>query len=253
MKYLLFTICVIFSINIISCGKDKEQEATSEIEKVNEHIETRNQQTADKIKPDVDEEKEILNYKKKEQKENEPPIIKTIFVETITNNPRDGFRTKIDASDPEGDTISFIYQWKLNDEDIPGETNETLFWNDNFKRGDKLTVEIIPFDNEAQGKWKSEGSIEIPNSPPSIISEPISEVENGKFSYDIVTDDPDGDDINITINNKPEGMNFDPEKSRIIWEFNEEDFGTYDVEIVVTDEYGAATFQELNLVIGLNQ
>ena len=253
MRYLIFLICIIFSINIVSCGKDKEQESPENLDNANEQIETNDQQSADKIDLEVDEENEILNYKKKEQKENEPPTIKNIIIETITNNPRDGFRTKIDAEDPDGDTISFIYQWKLNDEDIPGETNEILFWNNSFKRGDKLTVEVIPFDNEAQGIWKSEGSIEIPNSPPSIVSEPVSEVENGLFSYDIITQDPDGDDINITIKNKPESMKFDPEKSRIIWEFSEEDFGTYDVEIVVKDEYGAVTSQELNLVIGSSQ
>ena len=68
--------------------------------------------------------------------------------------------------------MSLLYQWKKNDEDIVGAVEEVLPWQEDFKKGDYISVEIVPFDGEDEGIWRSEEGFTIPNSPPKIVSQP---------------------------------------------------------------------------------
>ncbi len=181
--------------------------------------------------------------------ENKPPKIEEIAVQMITGNPQDGFKVFLKATDPEDDFINFIYQWRYNDEDLIGETDETLSWQEDFERDGKIGVEVIPYDNEAQGIWKSEGEFAIPNSPPVIESKPPGDIKDGKFKYEVKAGDPDGDKITLSINNAPPGMSFDEESKIIEWDINSADPGDHKMEIVVTDEQGAKTTQILDLSI----
>lgn len=180
---------------------------------------------------------------------NNPPKIEEIAVQMINGNPRDGFKVHLKASDPEDDFIDFIYQWRYEGEDLIGETDETLSWKENFERGGEVGVEVIPYDNEAQGIWKSEGKFTIPNSPPVIESKPPNEISEGKFKYEVIASDPDGDKVSLSVNNAPEGMSFDEKSKTIEWNINDVDPGNYKTEIVVTDDQGAKITQILDLSV----
>ncbi len=183
---------------------------------------------------------------------NHPPKIKKIEIEVVDGNPRNGFRVHVVAEDPEGDDISYIYQWKLNGEDIIGATEKYLPWQENFKKGDIISVEVIPYDEYAEGIWKAEGLFKIPNSPP-VINVPQKgsiSTSTGKLSYKIEAYDPDGDPITLSLRNAPEGMTINPDTGEISWTFSEENTGDYKIEIVVTDSEGAATIKYMYFSIG---
>ena len=177
------------------------------------------------------------------------PKYEKIEVKTVSNNPRDGFRAEIEAVDPEGDEIDYIYQWKYNGEDLIGETDQVLDWQEEFEKGNVITIEVIPYDYEVEGIWKSEGSFTIPNSPPQISSSPPGKLEQGIFRYSVEADDPDGDSMDININNAPEGMSFDTESRTLSWDLKNAPPGSYSIEIVVSDEEGAKTTQILELSV----
>lgn len=181
---------------------------------------------------------------------NQPPKIEQIAIEIINGNPRDGFKASIKAIDPEDDFIGFIYEWKYNDEYLAGETNETLSWQEEFQRGGEITLEVIPYDNQAQGIWQSRRSFIIPNSPPEILSQPPTEITNGKFNYEVKASDPDGDQLTISIENAPEGMSLN--ENIVEWDITNIDSGDYNMEILVADEQGATTTQILNLTVNQN-
>ncbi|MGH7884507.1 MAG: Ig domain-containing protein, partial [Thermodesulfobacteriota bacterium] len=240
IKYFIVLPILFF----ISCGNQSEQaqQKTEDIPVNSEEINNSN------------EEGEITkSYKTDESsgkdQKNRPPTIEEISIETISSNPRDGFKAVTTAADPEGDLVDFIYQWKYDDEDIIGETSQTLAWQEDFKRGGVISIEVIPYDNYAQGIWKSEGTLTIPNSPPIIESIPPKELENGKLSYEIKASDPDGDNIKISLNNAPDGVSLNEESKLLEWDINDANAGEYKFEIVVSDEQGGATTQILDLTV----
>lgn len=189
------------------------------------------------------------DYPESDVTENRPPVVKSINVETLTANPRDGFRVNVISEDPDGDSVDYIYQWKLNGEDIYGATDETLKWRDDFSKGDQLTIEVIPFDEEAEGVWKSEGTFTIPNAPPVIKSTPEGAVTGNSFSYRIIAEDPDGDPFTLSLENAPEDMVLNSETGEISWTFGSEDSGDYSIDIIATDEEGSYSIQNVQFTI----
>ena len=193
------------------------------------------------------------DYGSNEDSLNKPPKIKTINIVSLSSNLRDGFKASIVSSDPDGDSVDYIYQWKINGEEIPGETEETLNWQDEFKRGDEITLEVIPYDDNAQGTWKSEGSFIIPNSPPKIISQPSGVVDDGNFSYKVEAEDLDGDTLTYSLKDAPSDMTISESTGEINWKFNKDNAGEYKVGIIVADNNGGESYQELNINVEANE
>jgi len=237
-----------FSVLVSCSGNNNDQKKSTESETNNgkeiTQTSTGNEQkNLEAGKSETYTESDISNDTN--ETENRPPRIKSIKIETITSSPRDGFRADIVSEDPDGDEVGYIYQWKHNGEEIFGATEDTLDWHDDFHKGDKLTIDVIPYDDEAEGIWKSEGSITIPNSPPVITSTPDNAVSGNKFNYDVIANDPDGDPITFTLKNAPEGMSIETDTGVINWEFTNDDAGDYSMDIVVTDSDGAYAVQNV--------
>jgi translation initiation factor IF-1 len=116
-------------------------------------------------------------------------------------------------------------------------------------KGDKISIEVIPYDKKSEGVWKAEGVFMIPNSPPRITSEPETKMEGGKFRYAVKAEDPDGDPIEFTLKDAPKGMSIDPKTGLITWDFDEKDAGEYRVEVIASDPEGAKSSQMHTLTI----
>lgn len=175
------------------------------------------------------------------------PKIKSVSIAPVSRNIRDGFRALV-QTDGSGDT-DFVYEWKHNDQRLIGETDSVLKWRDEFKKGDKLSLSVVPVSELGQGLWVAEGAIMIPNSPPQIISQPEGQFETGEFSYTVEAADPDGDSFDYTLRGAPVGMTIEPATGLITWKYGAQDAGDYEVLIIVTDSEGAETTQTLNFTI----
>lgn len=196
-----------------------------------------------------DQEDEYDEYGDTEEYENDPPVIKSIRIQTLSANPRDGFKADIVSEDPEGDEVDYIYQWKHNGEDIQGATESVLEWRDEFSKGDSISLEVIPYDDEAEGIWKSEGTFTIPNAPPVIRSSPEGAVSGNSFNYKVIAEDPDGDPFTLSLKNAPEDMGINNETGEIVWNFSSQDAGNYNIDIVATDDEGAYSVQNVTFTI----
>ncbi|MGQ0793104.1 MAG: Ig domain-containing protein [Deltaproteobacteria bacterium] len=185
--------------------------------------------------------------------DNNLPKLISISIATVVNGDiRSGFRAIPTASDADGDEISFRYQWSRNDRPVVGARDSILPWGEDFKRGDKISVEVTVSDTQNLGAGRGEGEFKIPNSPPRIVSEPKPRIEDGKFDYTIKAEDADGDAVEYSIRNAPKGMTIEPATGRIKWDFSEGDVGEYSVEVVATDTEGARGRQVLSLSIPEN-
>ncbi len=248
MSKTLFRIFLVSLLVLFSCGRSGDKGGETKT--------SRNtpSQATEKRRPDAQK-----NVKGRESNtsapltglgENHPPEITSINIVYVSNNdPRGGLKAIARAKDSNGDEVSFRYQWKRNGEKITGAVSAVLEWHEDFKKGDKISVEVIPYNGKNEGVWKAEGEITIPNSPPKITSEPEAKMEGGKFRYAIKAEDPDGDLIDFTLKDAPKGMSIDPKTGLITWDFDEKAAGEYKLEVIVSDPEGAKSSQTLILTI----
>lgn len=240
---LLISLLIIFGCDNQEKTSSKAKISESTSSQVLKHNgEVNNKEEIDKVTS--------INSSANDEEKNRPPELTSIRIAYVTDNdPRGGLKAVIQAKDPDGDEISFKYLWKINGEEIVGATDEALEWQDEFKRGDKITLEVIPFDGKEEGLWRIEGEFSIPNSPPKITSEPEPKMEGGKFGYTVLAEDPDGDPVEYTLKNAPKGMVIEPATGLITWNFDKKDAGEYKIEIIATDPEGAKANQILTLTI----
>lgn len=98
---------------------------------------------------------------------NQPPIVRSA---RIFPNPvllKGSVLAQADGDDPDGDPVTFRYQWLANGASIPGENSATLMPR-NLKRGDLLSVEVVPTDGKIEGSPYRAEAVPIANSPPEV-------------------------------------------------------------------------------------
>ncbi len=81
---------------------------------------------------------------------NHPPSVRSV---RITPNPvvlTGPLSVQVEGEDQDRDPLTFRYQWLVNGEPVPGAVGHQLS-TDALKRGDRVSVEVIPFDGKGQG------------------------------------------------------------------------------------------------------
>jgi hypothetical protein len=152
------------------------------------------------------------------------------------------------STDADGDSIFFSYQWEKNGAALMDERKDTLE-RTRFKKGDSISVTVVPDDREIMGAPKGSNPVRISNSPPGIVSSPPSSIEGTKYVYQVKVNDPDNDPIRFGLKSGPKGMKIDPESGLIHWQIRKEDKGTHSIEIEVSDNEGAKSYQQYTLAI----
>jgi hypothetical protein len=239
LKYLLITALIF----LLGCkGEDGDQTVTTE------------ESAPEVTEEPVIETDNVTEEESADAEYSQPSLpslgeIKSVKINTLSDNPRDGFIAVIEYDGEDGGSTGFIYDWKHNGDDITGANEEKLEWKEGFKKGDTITLSVTPYSDLGAGVLSAEGSFTIPNSPPVITSEPDGSFEEGRFSYIVEAHDPDGDSIDFSLRNAPRGMTIEPAAGLILWEYGEKDAGDYKVTVIVTDSEGAQSRQELTLSI----
>lgn len=243
VKYHLPFLVFLFFIMLLGCNKE-ENPVSSGAEGVQATLKG---DTDTSINP---LEKNKPELSREDLEKNHPPQVTSIKIVSISEDtPRKGFRALVEARDIDGDEVSFRYQWKRNGEIIPGAIDEVLEWQSGFKKGDTISIEVVPFDGKEEGIWVAEGSFVIPNSPPKIVSTPPTEIRGGKLTYKVEVEDPDGDPVEVKVNNAPPGLVIEPATRTIKWEIDESKAGEYVIEIVAEDKEGARAIQSITLKV----
>lgn len=167
--------------------------------------------------------------------------------------PRDIFmgvdiRAVPEGSDADGDEIHWAYQWLINNQASPAETDPVLR-GDRFRRGDLVTVQVIPSDADDAGRAYIPLAITIPNAPPRFTTTPPVAFESAVYQYEAHADDADGDDVRYSLASAPAGMTIDPATGRLTWPITNQPSGRYTVEVVAEDGVGGRTSQHVTLTL----
>ena len=179
---------------------------------------------------------------------NLPPVVEEVIIEPKVACANSDLKAVVKGSDPDGDSINYLYKWDKNGVVLLGE-DAGILSQSQFKRGDLIAVTVIPNDGEASGKPKKSDAITIANSPPVIVSSPPTELSSNIYSYQVKADDPDGDPILFNLKAAPKGMVINKETGLIQWEVSKWDQGDHLIEIEATDSEGGKSFQRYTLSI----
>lgn len=97
--------------------------------------------------------------------------------------------------------VTILYQWIVNDAPVPGATNPT-FPATQLKRGDRVQVDLIPFDVTGQGAPYHVAAETVGNSPPvikAIAVEPTDVRVNTSLQAHADVVDVDFDRVQVTF------------------------------------------------------
>ncbi len=177
---------------------------------------------------------------------NSPPVIQEVWIEPKVARVTDPLKVIVKSSDPDGDSINYVYKWEKNGTLLSGE-NADILEPTLFKKRDSITVTVTPSDGEATGRPKKSEAVIIANSPPTITSSPPTSPDGKIYTYRVRANDPDNDPIIFTLKTAPKGMEIDRETGVIRWEIRERNQGPQLIEVEATDPEGAKGFQRFTL------
>lgn len=179
---------------------------------------------------------------------NAAPAVTEVWIEPQTPRIQNDLTVRQKTTDADGDSIFFSYQWEKNGVALMDERKETLE-RTRFKKGDSISVTVVPDDREIMGTPKKSNPVRISNSPPVIVSSPPSSIEGTRYVYQVKVNDPDNDQITFGLKSGPKSMKIDRESGLIHWQIRREDKGTHSIEIEVSDNEGARSIQQYTLAI----
>ena len=179
---------------------------------------------------------------------NTPPVVGEVLIEPKLPYANSDLKAVVKSSDPDEDSINYLYKWEKNGIILSEEDTGILEAN-RLKKGDSITVTVTPNDGEASGKPKKSEAIIIVNSPPIIFSSPPTHLNGNTYIYQVKAEDQDNEPIIFALKRAPNRMEIDKETGLIRWEIRKEDQGIQSIEIEVSDSKGTKSFQKYTLTI----
>ena len=172
---------------------------------------------------------------------NTPPRITSLNVNPQLPVAGDKVKAEVVASDKEGDIVTITYQWSKNDGTL-SETSDTLLLSGDFKRGDKISLGVIPDDGKSKGMPLSVVMF-VTNSSPVIKPSPETfRFDGNVYSYQVKATDPDSDPLSYSLKSAPAGMTIDT-SGLIKWNVPPEFTGKTPITVSVTDGHGGESLQ----------
>jgi len=182
-------------------------------------------------------------------KPNQPPRVEYIDVTPLYPKIGDTLKVTVKASDPDGDEVKLIFQWFKNEELLSETSDSLVLSKENFKRGDNISLNVIPDDGKAKG---SSGAMKVTvgNSPPEITSSPgKTKLENREFTYQVKATDFENDPLTFSLKTAPNGMKIDASTGLIKWDVPANFRGKVSVTVIVKDDHGGEAVQSFALEI----
>ena len=149
---------------------------------------------------------------------NRPPIITSVNIAPQTPNKENDLDVITRSQDPDGDPVTYYYQWMKNNEEILGE-NKNILQKGNFKKGDLIQVKVTPSDGKVEGNPFLSVPVKILNSPPGIQEvriEPKMAYVNDQLKVQVKSYDVDGDSIYYTYQWEKNGAVLTEEKTEVL-------------------------------------
>ncbi len=133
-------------------------------------------------------------------KVNQPPVITSAKILTDPIVLDRLVEVQVDAQDPERETVSFLYQWYVDNAPITTQTSSSLP-SELLRRGQTVSVEIIPTDGANKGQPYRTKSVVVGNTSPKIMTislAPQAARAGDRLEAQVEASDPDHDRVDLT-------------------------------------------------------
>jgi hypothetical protein len=137
---------------------------------------------------------------KSPSKTNSPPVIVSVTILPEKPTVESELSLSVQSKDPEGDPITYQYQWIKNDEEVAGE-NQASLKRGSFRKGDLIRVRVTASDGKVTGTPVLSSPVKIHNTPPVIQEvsiEPKVAYAADNLKAIVKCSDPEGDFIYYT-------------------------------------------------------
>ena len=186
--------------------------------------------------------------------DNTPPVATRVTIEPATAKPGDVLKAVIEASDADGDSVTYLVEWWRNGKSLGApskkkdrEQEQRTLATEGFARGDAIVAGVTPYDAAGPGRFLVSEPLILLNRPPVITSSPTGPTPQGLFEYTVAAQDPDGDSLTFKLDTAPPGMTIDAGTGRIFWKMSSKLSGPQQVRVSVDDGQQGQAFQEFTL------
>lgn len=148
-------------------------------------------------------------------------------------------RAIVQAQDPDGDPLTFKYQWYVDNLAVPGGGDSLILKG--VKKGSLVHVAVTPNDGFGDGAWKYSPRYLVVNAPPVVKNQPPRTVPPSRvLVHTIDAEDPDGDPLTYALVKGPEGMTLSG--ATLTWKVSDRDLERpAEIVIRISDNDGAST------------
>jgi DNA-binding beta-propeller fold protein YncE len=141
---------------------------------------------------------------------NAPPAVISATIAPTSPDTDDVLTATVVAQDPDGDPLTYSYQWTKNGADITGAMGATLDLavSDNGDHGDQIAVRVTANDGSATSDPLTSASVTVINSAPSVsvTLTPIKPSHKDMLTADVTVSDADLDTVMLTYVWRVEGQ-----------------------------------------------
>lgn len=179
---------------------------------------------------------------------NTPPIISSVDIEFDHEVQGRRMMAKVNAIDPDHDSVSIKYRWRKN-ETVVKEGEDNTLDVANVTAADVMHVDVTASDGNPDGSRTVSQRFVLSNSAPTIISSPSRSATGGGYEYLVKASDADGDPITYKLEEGPPGMAIGEQTGQIRWAPAPDAQGTYRVKVMAQDNRGGFATQDFELSI----
>jgi hypothetical protein len=171
------------------------------------------------------------------------PKIKHVHIKPMKPNSINDLLADVKIEGNNQQKVNFIYQWHKNNNKIESERGKRLSHN-HFKKGDIISVSVIPIITGVEGKPVSSSSVEIKNSPPalqSVVIQPQVAYANTDLTVMAEAEDPDQELVSYRFQWIKNGSEIYNEESEYLKHSHFVKGDRIQVKVIPFDGYGHGT------------
>ena len=181
---------------------------------------------------------------------NRDPEFGSVAAPSFKENAENSFN--LTATDADGDTLTYSCDGLPNGASL--NSGSGLFkWTPGFDdSGVKQLVFTVHDSNGGSATKNVSVGVENTNRDPDFTSSSTYSVTAAsKLKFTVYTNDPDGDNVSITCDNKPSDAAFDASTNSFAWIPDEGTQGSYTAKFTATDGKGGSSILTVSIAVGL--
>jgi hypothetical protein len=189
------------------------------------------------------EQKDVVEPQTFEARPDSPSVTKAkLQLESVDN--KDTLKIVAEGNTIGNTPVSFRYEWTKNGKPVEGGSDSIS----GFKRGDKITVKIMPYIGEALGLARTL-SIEIKNSTPKVTEDKQVNFNGTLLTYQVKATDPDGDMLTYSLVDAPRDMTIDSSSGLIRLPVKEDTPSSISFKVKISDGNGGDIIYPLTMSV----